>query len=257
MTGRLTMNILLIENKESLVSDLRKMLQNACLACRHCAIEHTQYGYSGLLIAQKQKPTIIIIDYLLPDANGLDITREIRRSPHIFHSPYIILNIPEPKKVNLDAESYAAGANDVLNTPYSVFDLMHKMKNLGSCLMFRNERKDLQHNIFTFNNLKIDDNSKLVHYQGELINLERKEYDLMLYLIKNVNKALNRDHILADIWDNDYKGITNRVVDSCICKLKSKIPMLSQHIEGVFKVGYRLNNAKIQKAAGIPVNNLA
>lgn len=235
------MNILIIENNEKERIELKNLFLNACKECNACKVEAVGFGYHGLTLVETSKPTVIILNETLPDVDGISIVKCIRKSPDKYGNPYIILISSNPDE-SIESESYLSGANDIIPHPFSPLILMNKMKNLGKCLLIKKIDILSDSKIYLFNELEINDSIKQVYYSGNEVRLEKKEYDLLIYLIKNKNKAMKREEIMENVWGTNYIGITDRAVDSCICKLKSKIPMLSEYIERIFKFGYCLKS---------------
>lgn len=233
------MNILIIENNETEKTRLKNLFFNACKECKECKVEAVEFGYHGLTLTEEFKPTVIILNKTLPDVDGIEILKYIRKSPDKYGNPYIIFIMSNTDE-SIVTECYLSGANDVIAYPFSSMVLMNKMKNLGKCLLIKKIDILSDSSTYLFNELEINDSIKRVYYSGNEVRLEKKEYDLLIYLIKNKNKAVKREEIMESVWGSNYIGITDRAVDSCICKLKSKIPMLSECIERVFKFGYCL-----------------
>ena len=88
-----------------------------------------------------------------------------------------------------------------------------------------------------FNGYEIDYDKRIVMENGVNINLTSKEYDLLLFLLKNKSKAFSRDQILDNVWGMDYFG-SDRVVDDLMRRLRQKMPNLS--VETIYGFGYRL-----------------
>ena len=127
------------------------------------------------------------------------------------------------------------GSDDYVAKPYSVRELMLRVKNLlaRSYGMSQNKASNKE----DFNGYEIDYDKRIVTENGVNINLTSKEYDLLLFLLQNKSKAFSRDQILDNVWGMDYFG-SDRVVDDLMRRLRQKMPNLS--VETIYGFGYRL-----------------
>ena len=128
------------------------------------------------------------------------------------------------------------GSDDYLAKPYSIRELVLRVKNLIARVYTNQIAKESQ-NIENFSSYTIDYDKRIVTENNEPINLTSKEYDLLLFLLKNKTKAFSRDQILDNVWGNDYFG-SDRVVDDLMRRLRQKMPKLS--VETIYGYGYRL-----------------
>ena len=127
------------------------------------------------------------------------------------------------------------GSDDYVAKPYSVRELMLRVKNLLNRTYAMSMKKDS--NKEEFNGYEIDYDKRIVTENGVNINLTSKEYDLLLFLLQNKTKAFSRDQILDNVWGMNYFG-SDRVVDDLMRRLRQKMPNLS--VETIYGFGYRL-----------------
>ena len=127
------------------------------------------------------------------------------------------------------------GSDDYLSKPFSNRELVLRVKNILSRVYSSNN--DKKSNVEEFNGYTIDYDKRIVMENGVNINLTSKEYDLLLFLLKNKTKAFSRDQILDNVWGSDYFG-SDRVVDDLMRRLRQKMPNLS--VETIYGFGYRL-----------------
>ncbi|MFZ7122036.1 MAG: winged helix-turn-helix domain-containing protein [Eubacteriaceae bacterium] len=185
----------------------------------------------------KEKPILIVLDLMLPNKDGISICREIRESANIKGIPIIILtakNTEFDKVLGLEI-----GADDYLTKPFSVKELTARIK----AILRRIDNTSQETNIIKFNNIELHQDAFKVFKNGTLISLTLKEYELLLLLIKNKGKVLNRNYLLDTIWGYDYIGET-RTVDVHIRHIRQKIEdddTNPKYIETVRGVGYRFN----------------
>lgn len=128
------------------------------------------------------------------------------------------------------------GSDDYLAKPYSIRELVLRVKNLLIRSYQHLQTKDLK-NETRIGNYLLDKDRRSVYYDNSLLQLTSKEYDLLLYLVENPGKAFSRDQILNAVWGEDYFG-SDRVVDDLLRRLRQKMPELQ--IETIYGYGYRL-----------------
>ncbi len=170
-----------------------------------------------------EKPDLVILDVMLPHKNGFDICKEIRE---FGNTPVLMLTA---KTQELDEiNSFQFGADDYLRKPFSLEVLLvriNKLLNISAKGMIQ------------FSNIIINEQSRDIEVDGNSVKLSPKEFDLLIYLYKNKNIAIDRDKILNDVWNFSYYG-DDRTVDTHIKSLRKKIGQ--DLIETVRGVGYML-----------------
>lgn len=173
-------------------------------------------GKSGLEVALNSTIDLILLDVMLPELNGIEVLRRIRKSNS--QTPVILLtarNSTFDKVAGLDQ-----GANDYITKPFEIEELLARIR---SCL--RNSPKfsiNEEGSVIAVGNLFIDTDSREVKREGLSISLTPKEYDLLLYLMMNKNKVVTRENILVSVWGYEYEGETN-VIDVYIRHLRKKV----------------------------------
>jgi two-component system, OmpR family, response regulator ArlR len=191
-------------------------------------------GRSGLDRALKESFDLIILDVMLPSINGMEVLRRLRQSSEV---PVIMLTAKDEitdKVMGLDI-----GADDYMTKPFAIEELLARIR-----VTFKRKKVSLvTSNTLTVSKLKLDLDKHTASYDGNNIELTKKEFDLLKYLIENRNIVLSRDRILETVWGYDYFGDTN-VVDVYIRYLRSKIDdkFDSKLIYTVRGVGYLLKD---------------
>ena len=150
---------------------------------------------------------LIILDVMLPSLNGIEILRRLRQ---VKDTPVIILTARDQivdKVAGLDI-----GANDYITKPFAIEELLARIR--------ANIRKKTH--VYEIGKLRIDTSSHIATYDGEMLVLTKKEFDLLVYLIENRNKVISREQALVTVWGYDFVGSTN-VVDVYIRYLRAKI----------------------------------
>ncbi len=187
-------------------------------------------GREGFETFFKDEYNLILLDLMLPGLNGIEICRRIRRTSQ---TPIIMLTAKDEimdKVAGLDS-----GADDYLTKPFAIEELLARMR----VALKHSEIKKEKDSIFSLYDMKIDTAQRLVTINDEQIELTKKEYELLLYLVKNKNIVLTREQILNQVWGYDYLGETN-VVDVYIRYLRSKIDETynKKYIHTIRGVGY-------------------
>ena len=209
----------------------------------------TREGYSvvtaddgplALAVARQERPDLIVLDVLLPNLDGFEVCRVLRREMNV---PILMLTARTEevdKVVGLEM-----GADDYLTKPFSMRELLARIKAL--LRRVRLIRDELTANgeaptpdRMAYGDLTIDLNRHEVSWQGEPLRLKPREYDLLIFLARNKGVALSRNLILERVWGWDFDG-GSRTVDVHVRWLREKIeadPANPERIVTVRGVGY-------------------
>ncbi|KAF6627016.1 response regulator transcription factor [Paenibacillus sp. EKM208P] len=210
-------SVLVIDDEEK----ISRLLQLE-LSHEGYAVEIAQTGREGLEKALAGKWDIIILDVMLPEMNGVEVLKQIRKVDN--HTPVIMVtarNTTPDKVSGLDE-----GANDYITKPFEIEELLarmrasmrHQMEPTATAL--QEEDKPLSR--LQVDSLVLERKTRLVVREGNRIELTPKEYDLLLYLMEHKNQVLQRDQMIQDVWGFDFVGDTN-VVDVYIRYVRKKI----------------------------------
>jgi DNA-binding response OmpR family regulator len=222
--------ILLVEDEERmriLISDYFKR--------EGYTIFEVANGVEAIKAFEKEKADIIILDIMMPFMDGWDVCKIIRKTSNV---PIILLTAKSEEDDKL--LGYDLGADDYITKPFSPKLLVAKVK----ALLKRTEiPQDTKEEMFDMDGLIIDELSHVVKVHDNEIILTPKEYDLLLFLVKNKGIALTRDRILDSVWGIDYYGDT-RTVDTNIKRLREKLGDKSELISTVRGSGYKFEVKK-------------
>ncbi|TDW20612.1 two-component system alkaline phosphatase synthesis response regulator PhoP [Breznakia blatticola] len=214
--------ILLIEDE----ANIRKLITYD-LKVAGFAVEEACDGKVALEKAYSQAYDVFLIDWMIPKIEGIDLVRKFREKG--LDGVMIMLTAKDEESNILDA--FEAGVDDYITKPFSPRVLLARVQSH----LKRNNTKQEQ----TFSGLRVDENKRKVYLQDSLLQLTKKEYDLLTYFIRNANIVVSRDQILNDIWGFDYDGDT-RIVDVHTFKLRSKLKDAPVEIRSSRGVGYIL-----------------
>ncbi len=188
-------------------------------------------GEEAIKYINDKSISLWVLDIMLPGViSGYDILKHIRevnsKIPVIFTSA---------RDQDIDRiMGLELGSDDYLSKPYSIRELMLRIKNI---LTRTYGNDDASANVEQINSYLVDFDKRIVTENGVNINLTSKEYDLLFFLLQNKSKAFSRDQILDEVWGSDYYG-SDRVVDDLMRRLRQKMPNLS--VETIYGFGYRL-----------------
>lgn len=214
--------ILVIEDEENIASFIKMEL-----TYEGYEVENCYDGKDGLDKAIKENYNLVILDLMLPSLNGLEVCRRIRK---VKNTPIIMLTARD--SVMDKVSGFQMGADDYVAKPFAIEELLARIE----ALLRRTNNNIQSQNIMEFKDIVINIESRTVECNGNLINLTTKEYELLVYLVKNQNKVLTRDYLIENIWGYDYDG-ENNIVDVYIRHLRSKLKDYD-YIQTVRGIGY-------------------
>lgn len=204
-------------------------------------LEHEGYevkkvdnGYDGINMLKNNEFDLMLLDIMLPGIDGVEVCREVREFSDL---PIIMLTAKselEDKVKGLDT-----GADDYLTKPFEIEELLARIRAL-----LRRKKGDVESaNILETDSVVVNLDAHTVSRNNEKIELTKKEYDLLVYLIENEGIVVSREKLLNNVWGYDYTGETN-IVDVYIRYLRSKIddPFDKKLIHTVRGVGYVLRS---------------
>ncbi|GGJ90775.1 putative transcriptional regulatory protein YkoG [Lentibacillus kapialis] len=190
-------------------------------------------GKSALELLTDQEWELVLLDIMLPELSGMEVLRRVRRFDE--STPIILLTARDEvyDKVNgLDQ-----GANDYITKPFQIEELLARIR-----AQLRQPHKGArQHEKLSVGDLVVDVDAREIHRNEQLIDLTPREFDLLVYLLKNKNVVLSRDQLIEQVWGFDYFGDTN-VVDVYVRYLRQKVdkPFDQPYIQTVRGVGYTI-----------------
>jgi DNA-binding response OmpR family regulator len=171
-------------------------------------------GRAGLESFEAEKPDVVLLDLMLPELSGIEVCRRIRKVSDV---PIIMLTAKGEtmdKVIGLDS-----GADDYMTKPFAIEELLARLR-----AVLRKKTKVAEDNsqLLSVQKLTIDTARYTVKYDGDVLELTKREFELLEYLVRNKNIVLTREQILNKVWGYDYIGETN-VVDVYVRYLRTKI----------------------------------
>jgi len=178
-------------------------------------------------------PSLVLLDIMLPDEDGLSILRRLRDNARTSKLPVIMLTAKGTeydKVVGLDA-----GADDYIPKPFGMMELVSRVR----ALLRRAEPAQVRPVRLQIGPIEADLEKHTVKVNGAPVTLTYKEFELLVYLMENEGIVLTRDRLLSKLWGYDFDGET-RTVDVHIRTLRQKLGVASVYIETVRGVGYKM-----------------
>ena len=188
-------------------------------------------GQSFLKALENQKPSLIMLDVMLPDYDGVELLKLIKRQAKTSDLPVIMATARSAEIEKIQALDL--GADDYLAKPFSRMEMVARVK-----AVLRRYKKEEPKNLVA-GTLTLDEGSHVVKDGDRIIELTYKEYELLALLLKHQGRVYSREQILDLIWGHDYDG-ENRTVDVHIRTLRSKLGDAANLIKTVRGVGYKL-----------------
>jgi len=225
------MKILLVEDEHKIASAVKRGLEIDSFA-----VDVEYDGDAGLAAALGDSYDLIILDRMLPGKEGVDVCRELRAAGH--HEPILLLTAKDQVKDRV--EGLNAGADDYLSKPFAYEELLARVRAL------LRRPQDVQSTVLAHEDLSLDTTTYEVRRAGQLIQLSRREFALLEYLLRNQGRIVSKDTIIGHVWNFDADILPN-TVEVYVGYLRNKIdkpypdsPALINTVRGY---GYRLGNA--------------
>lgn len=194
-------------------------------------VEEAGNGMQAVEICKEKDFDIIIMDVMMPKLDGFSAIKEIRKTKNI---PVLMLSARGEEYDKLFG--FEIGIDDYVVKPFSPKEVMARVAAITSRV--KNNSKTKKEDKYVFEGLEIDLLGRVVVVDGEKKELTPKEYDLLVYLIKNKNIALSREKILNEVWGYDFFG-EDRTVDTHVKMLRNSIGKYRDKITTIRGMGYK------------------
>ncbi len=220
--------ILIIEDDEAIVRVLRRSL-----AYEGYTVDAAFDGETGLTLARDAHPDLVILDWMLPGMDGLEVCQRLRAVGNI---PILILTAKDT--VQDRVQGLDAGADDYMVKPFQLDELLARVR----ALLRRTQPERIP--VLTYADLSLDTSTRLATRKGRVISLTAKEYDLLELFLRHPRQVLTREMIFDRVWGYDFGGESN-VLDVYIRYLRQKLETGDETrlIHTVRGVGYVLRDS--------------
>ena len=221
--------ILIIEDEKNLARFVDLELQHEGYETKIC-----HDGRSGLETALNEEWDVILLDLMLPELNGLEVCRRIRP---IKDTPIIIMTARD--SVMDRVSGLDQGADDYIVKPFAIEELLARLRALFRRIDSEEEHRMNHQATVTYRDLVVEKSNRIVRRGDVVIDLTKREYELLLFLMENLNRVMSREVLLDEVWEYKSEVETN-VVDVYIRYLRNKIdvPDKESYIQTVRGTGY-------------------
>ena len=197
-------------------------------------VEQAFDGKQALAAADKVRPDLVILDWMLPGVDGLTVCRELRRK-HVMP----ILMLTARGDVSDRVTGLQVGADDYLGKPFSIVELAARVGSLLRRVAIDSAAATSDTSQpATFGNLVLDFVGHRATLAGSELDLSRREMDLLELLLQHPGRTFSREFLLERLWGADFDGL-DRAVDTQMVRLRRKLGDLGACIETVWGIGYR------------------
>ncbi|KKP59227.1 MAG: Two component transcriptional regulator, winged helix family [Candidatus Roizmanbacteria bacterium GW2011_GWA2_34_18] len=201
------MRILVVEDEHRIANSIKKGLEQ-----ERYAVDVAYTGTDGFDLASTEDYDGIILDVLLPEMNGIEICKELRKNK--IHVPILMLTAKGQTQDKV--EGLDAGADDYMTKPFSFDELLARVRAITR------RQGTILNTILSVEDLSLDNKQYLVKRGKNIIKLSSKEFSLLEYLINHKNTIVTKDQIISHVWDYDADILPN-TIEVYIKNLRNKI----------------------------------
>ncbi|MFC4760929.1 response regulator transcription factor [Fructobacillus durionis] len=222
--------ILIVEDEENLAKFVKLELEH-----EGYQVDTVLNGREGLDKALSEDFDLILLDLMLPELNGFEVARRLRE---VKKTPIIMMTARDSVIDRVSGLDY--GADDYVVKPFAIEELLARVRSLMRRIDIEKEPASSALNVISFKNLKLEKENRTVRRDDEIISLTKREYDLLLILLENIDVVQPREKLLKKVWGQETKIETN-VVDVYIRYLRNKLDdpeSKTSYIQTVRGTGY-------------------
>jgi len=219
-------HILIVEDEEGIVLFLKQGLEE-----EGYQVSSANNGKSGLELFQNEKFDLVLLDWMLPKMTGVEVCKAIRQQ----NTKVPIIFLTAKDTVQETVEGLKSGANDYIKKPFSFDELVERIK-----VQLRDQPES---EILTLGPVEINLQKHQVTVDKKEVSLTQKEFDLLLYLVKNKGTVCSRTQIIQDVWDIHFEYDTG-VIDVFMNAIRKKLNLKvdEDYIKTIRGVGYIAND---------------
>lgn len=224
-----------------LVEDTPNLAETIVQALRQANFEafHTPNGQTALTLFAQYPFDLIILDWMLPDMDGLDVLRQIRQQKA---TPILMLTARSDeidRVIGLEV-----GADDYLTKPFNMRELIARIRAMLRRVdlitqMVQQDRSQPAAQVLKHGGILLDEAAVRVEVEGEAIDLSPTEFALLRLMLNYPGRAFSRSYLMDVVWDSQYEK-TDRAVDYMVMRLRKKLGTAGDLIETVWGMGYRI-----------------
>jgi len=220
--------ILIVEDEAALSDLVRSHLEK-----EGHAVEQAFDGRQALAAADRARPDLVILDWMLPGLDGLEVCQELRRK-HLMP----ILMLTARGEVADRVTGLQVGADDYLGKPFSIVELAARVASLLRRVALDSAASSDSTQPLAFGPLVLDPAGHRATLAGSALDLSKREMDLLELLLQHPGRTFSREFLLERLWGSDFDGL-DRAVDTQMVRLRRKLGDVGGCIETVWGIGYR------------------
>lgn len=223
--------ILIVEDDKTVLDFEKKELEH-----EGYAVITAEDGRRALDLFESQKPDFILLDIMIPELNGIEVLRRIRKQSEV---PVIL--VTAKGEVYDKVNGLSAGADDYISKPFAIEELLARI----SSVLRRSRVNAVPSSVLRNGEIELNTQTILLTVQDKSFSLSKIEFMLLKFFLENQNVALSRSQIIDAVWGKDY-FIEEGTVDVYVNYLRGKIdqPLKEEYIKTVRGVGYMMVNKK-------------
>jgi DNA-binding response OmpR family regulator len=224
--GASSPTILVVDDEPNIVELARLYLRTEGFK-----VEAAENGREALLKVASLKPALVVLDLMMPELDGWEVTRRMRQGGD--KTPVIMLTAKDDdvdKIVGLEL-----GADDYMAKPFNPRELVARVR----AVLRRTQEPDRATRVYEVGNLKVDIGRREMTIDGRQVELRTKEFDLLVAFVENLGLVLDRETLLRIVWGYDYLG-DSRTIDVHVTWLRDKLEGATVKIQTIRGIGYKL-----------------
>ena len=227
LNGGSTRRILVVDDEPSIVDAVATALRYEGFE-----VDEAATGRGALSLVQRQEPDLIVLDWMLPDLDGIEVGRRLREQG--FRCAVLFLTAKDSTENKVEA--LRAGGDDYVTKPFSLAELVARVQAI-----LRRTAGELPGDVLRFEDLLLDEQRHEVSRAGTPVELSATEFNLLRFFLLNPRRVLSKGQILQNVWHYDFGGSTN-VVETYVSYLRRKLdPLGPPLIKTVRQAGYMLD----------------
>ena len=219
------MKILIVDDEKDILEFLSYNLQKDGYE-----IFRANNGNSALKVAKKEIPDLIILDVMMPEMDGIETCEKIREIESLDST--LILFLTARSEEYSELAGFSAGADDYVTKPIKPKLLISRVNAL-----LRRKGKNKDQKLIKIEHIEIDKDKHLLLYKGDSVQLAKKEFNLLYYLMTVPGKVFTREEIISNVWKDTFVG--DRTIDVHVRKIREKLG--DQYIKTIKGVGYKFD----------------
>lgn len=218
-------NVLIVDDEDRIRDIIKEYLD-----FEGYTYDEASNGMEAIEKIKENEYSVVILDIMMPKVDGFTVVREVRKFSQV---PVIMLSARGEEYDKLFG--FEMGVDDYITKPFSPKELVARVK----AILKRSGAIAEKQGVLKIPGIEIDETGRKVLVDGKQITLTPKEFDILVYMVKNQNIVLSREKILSTIWGYEFFG-DDRTVDTHIKMLRNSIEPYRNYIKTIWSIGYKL-----------------